>query len=148
MIILDSEPLGLLTQRRGLHKPDLCQKWLALRAEEGAEIVIPEIIDYELRRELLRAGKRQSVDKLDALVHNRLITFLPIDSSAMRLAAQLWAQVRRQGKPTAPDDALDVDVILAAQALNCGGVALHFVVATGNVGHLSRFVPADLWEKI
>ncbi len=148
MIILDSEPLGLLTHRRGLHKPDLCQKWLALRAEEGAEIVIPEIIDYELRRELIRAGKRASVARLDALIHNRLITFLPIDSAAMRHAAELWARVRSMGKPTAPDAALDIDLILAAQALNYGGVALHFVVATGNVGHLSRFVPADLWENI
>jgi len=43
---------------------------------------------------------------------------------------------------------LDVDVILAAQALNFGGPALHFVVATGNVGHLSRFVPAAEWQNI
>jgi predicted nucleic acid-binding protein len=148
MIILDSEPLGLLTQRRGLHKPDLCRKWLALRAEEGAELVIPEIIDYELRRELIRADKKASVARLDALRRDRLVTFLPIDSAAMGLAAQLWANARKKGKPTAPDDALDVDVILSAQALNYGGVALHFVVATGNVGHLSRFVPADHWENI
>ena len=106
------------SQRRGLAKADLCQKWLALRAEEGAELVVPEIIDYELRRELLRAGKSASVARLDALIHNRLITFVPIDSSAMRRAAELWAQARRHGKPTAPGDALDVDVILAAQAIN------------------------------
>jgi predicted nucleic acid-binding protein len=121
---------------------------MALRVEEGAEVVVPEIIDYELRRELIRADKKESVARLDAFISDRLVRFLPIDSAAMRLAADLWAQVRRQGKPTAPDNALDIDVILAAQALNYGGVALHFVVATGNVGHLSRFVPADLWQNI
>jgi predicted nucleic acid-binding protein len=100
-----------------VQKADLCQKWLALRADEGAEIVIPEIVDYELRRELIRADKKASIARLDALVHHQLLTFLPLNSQAMTLAAQLWADVRRQGKPTAPDDALDIDVILSAQAL-------------------------------
>jgi predicted nucleic acid-binding protein len=131
-----------------VQKADLCQKWLALRADEGAEIVIPEIVDYELRRELIRADKKASIARLDALVHHQLLTFLPLNSQAMTLAAQLWADVRRQGKPTAPDDALDIDVILSAQALIHGGPARHLIVATGNVGHLSRFVPADMWQNI
>jgi predicted nucleic acid-binding protein len=148
MIILDSEPLGLLTRRKDSNRAERCHLWAALRAEEGAELVVPEIIDYELRRELIRADKRESVDRLDAFISSRMVKYLPIDSEAMRYAADLWAQARRTGKPTAPDNALDVDVILAAQALNYGGPALHFVVATGNVGHLSRFCPADNWENI
>jgi predicted nucleic acid-binding protein len=148
MIILDSEPLGLLTQPRTVPKSELCKKWLAMRAEEGAEIVVPEIIDYELRRELIRADKASSVEMLDRFIRDRLVKYLPLDTAAMRLAADFWAQSRRAGKPTSPSNALDVDVILAAQAMNYGGVALHFVVATGNVGHLSRFVPADKWENI
>ena len=147
-IILDSDPLSLLTRLPDTAKSHRCQRWMALRAEEGSEIVVPEIIDYELRRELLRAGKLDSIHRLDAFIHDRLVTFLPIDTAAMQLAAQLWADVRKQGKPTAPDNALDVDVILAAQAMNHGGVTLHFVIATGNIGHLSRFAPADNWEKL
>lgn len=63
----------------------------------------------------------------------------------MRRAAELWAQARNTGHPTAPDPALDRDVILAAQAL-CLNTPV--VVATGNPAHLARFVPAELWSNI
>ena len=63
----------------------------------------------------------------------------------MRLAADFWAQARNSGQQTAPNPALDCDVILAAQALALG---VPVVVATGNVGHLSRFVTAELWQNI
>ena len=66
----------------------------------------------------------------------------------MRLAAHLWAQARQGGLPTADRHALDADMILAAQILSAGHQPTDFVVATGNVSHLSRFVPADLWSRI
>jgi hypothetical protein len=37
-------------------------------------------------------------------------------------------------------------MILAAQVLTLG--AADVVVATTNVGHLSRFVPTDLWQNV
>jgi hypothetical protein len=37
-------------------------------------------------------------------------------------------------------------MILAAQALTLGAPAVD--IATSNVGHLSRFVPAELWQNI
>lgn len=61
----------------------------------------------------------------------------------MLRAADLWAQARRNGLPTADPKALDCDVILAAQALAVNGM-----VATENVGHLSRFVNAKSWREI
>jgi hypothetical protein len=66
----------------------------------------------------------------------------------MLLAADLWAQARKSGLPTAPPDALDGDVILAAQALLATGPGDVVTVATGNVGHLAQFVDAQPWEKI
>ena len=63
----------------------------------------------------------------------------------MRKAAELWAQARTTGQTTAPDAALDGDVILAAQALTLN---TDVVVATGNPAHLSRFVAAELWQNI
>jgi hypothetical protein len=64
----------------------------------------------------------------------------------MRQAAAFWAQARQQGQPTAGDKALDGDVILAAQATTLE--VTDMVIATTNVGHLSRFAPAALWQDI
>ena len=49
---------------------------------------------------------------------------------------------------TAPPDALDGDVILAALVILSMGVGDIVTVATDNVGHLVRFVDARPWEKI
>jgi predicted nucleic acid-binding protein len=110
----------------------------------GVRVVIPEITDYELRRELLRARKMSSIRRLDALEQGT--EYLPITTSVMRRAAELWAQTRQQGRPTAPDNTIDADMILAAQALVLG--VPEVVIATTNIGHLSQFVPADLWQNI
>ncbi len=106
--------------------------------------MVPEISDYEVRRELLRAGKIRGIERLDALIAQA--NYLPITTKAMRQAAAYWAAARQQGQPTAPDPALDSDVILAAQAATLNWTDV--VVATTNVRHLSRFVQARLWSDI
>ncbi len=58
-------------------------------------------------------------------------------------AAAFWATARQQGQPTADDNALDADVILAAQAYLLSEEEEDPVIATTNVGHLSRFVKAQ-----
>jgi predicted nucleic acid-binding protein len=100
-------------------------------------VVIPEIADYEVRRELLRARKVAGVERLDALA--ALLEYLPITTVAMRQAAEFWATTRQQGQPTAGDKTIDGDMILAAQAVTLG--TANVVVATTNVDHLSRWSP-------
>jgi len=107
-------------------------------------VLVPEIADYEVRRELLRANKVRGLTRLDALA--TLLEYLPLTTVAMRQAAVFWAQARQQGRPTADDKALDGDVILAAQAMTLG--ATDVVIATTNVGHLWRLAPAALWPDI
>ena len=58
-------------------------------------------------------------------------------------AAEFWSALRQRGLPTADRNALDADVILAAQAIESNAV-----VATENVGHLSRLVTARNWRQI
>ena len=106
-------------------------------------MLVPEIADYEVRRELLRANKSRGVAKLDALASS--VGYLPLTTAAVRKAAELWAEARQQGHPTASDQSLDADVLLAAQALTLGS---EVVIATTNVGHLSRFVAAEEWHTI
>jgi predicted nucleic acid-binding protein len=106
-------------------------------------VIVPEIADYEIRRELIHRSSRIALSNLDQL--GLRLEYLPLTTAAMRMAAELWAQARSAGQPTAPDPAIDADVILAAQALTLN---TSVVVATGNPGHLNRFVPAELWTNI
>ena len=105
---------------------------------------MPEIADYEVRGELLRADKRQGLLRLDQFM--AATEFLAITTAAMRQAAEFWAEARRAGMPTADDKALDANVILAAQATALA--VPDAVIATTNVGHLSRFARAALWPEI
>ncbi len=141
-IALDATPLSLLCHpdRR---RPEVAQieTWLAAHRRAGTAVLIPEIADSEVRRELLRAGKSRGVRRLDAL--QELLTYLPLDTPQMRRAAELWGLARSQGTPTADPKEIDADVILAAQAERAGAI-----VATANVGHLSLFVEARPWREI
>ncbi len=113
---------------------------------KGFEAKVPEIADYEIRRELLRMDKIDSIKRLDAL--KDVLGYIPITTQMMLVAAEFWAQARKQGKPTADDKALDGDVILAAQAWVIMDRGQDVVIATTNVGHLSRFVNAKEWKDI
>lgn len=108
---------------------------------QARSIYLPEIVDYELRRSFLLEDLTASLERLDGL-QNTLI-YLPLTTHVMRQAARLWAEVRKQGKPTADPKEIDADVILAAQALSIGGV-----VVTDNSGHLARFVTVRTWQDI
>jgi aspartate/glutamate racemase len=66
----------------------------------------------------------------------------------MRLATELWAETRRAGRITAPEPALDGDVILAAQALSLVRSGVDVIVATTNTRHLSWFVDAREWVDV
>lgn len=144
IILLDAGPIGLITNPKLSDQSLACAKWLQMLIFSGNRVIIPEIADYEVRRELLRANKLKGIARLDELT--QLVEYLPITTTAMRQAALFWAQARQQGQPTAGDKTIDGDVILVDQAvtLNVADV----VIATTNVGHLSRFVNADLWQNI
>ncbi|MEG4441255.1 hypothetical protein QUB47_00065 [Microcoleus sp. AT9_B5] len=71
-----------------------------------------------------------------------------MSTEVMLLAAQLWAQARSRGRPTAEPNALDGDVILAAQAILEASEGNQVVIATTNVGHLSQFIDAREWRLI
>jgi predicted nucleic acid-binding protein len=145
-ILLDSSPLGLLCHPARTADVIAITQWSKSCLAAGHRIYIPEVIDYELRRELLRAGKTESVTELDGL--KSLFYYLPITTVAMLRAADLWAMARQTGVPTGDPKKLDIDVILAAQAMTLAVSPSDLIVATSNVSHISRFAPADLWKNI
>ena len=147
-VFLDSGPLGLVSQREGKPDADRCRDWLRALETAGARIFVPEIADYEVRRELIRARATDGLARLNRVLDR--FPLLLLDRQALLRAAELWALVRNIGQPTAHPHALDGDAILAGQALTAISPGDHATVATGNVRHLVRFpgIDARPWEAI
>ena len=141
IVLLDAGPLGMISNPNASIINTECYQWMESLVLNGDEVLVPEIADYEVRRELLRAQKTQGIARLDILKNS--LGYQPLSTPVMLKAAELWAQARSSGLPTADPKALDCDVILAAQALEKNGI-----VATENVGHLSRFVDTRDWRDI
>lgn len=136
-IVLDTGPLGKLAHPRP--NADIAA-WFEQALSSPIAIYLPEIADYEVRRNFLLEGLTSSLHILDGLKSK--ILYLPLTTPIMGDAARLWAEARKGGKPTGDKKELDGDVILAAQALAVGGL-----VVTDNIGHLAQFVEALLWQE-
>ena len=126
-LLLDSSILGkILRPDLDANKP-VSAAILRLQRDPKFRVYIPAITDYELRRKLLhlelqrhqpRKWVRKALIDLDELVS---ADYIPLTTETLRLAARIWAQTRAKGQLRAPEDGLDVDVILAAQARQSGG---------------------------
>jgi predicted nucleic acid-binding protein len=104
-------------------------------------LLVSEVADYELRRELLRIGATRSIARLDEI--GRELAYIPVTTAAWRSAARLWAVLRRNGIVTAPREALDADVLIAVQA-----IAEDAAVVTSNVRHFESVVRAMEWRDV
>jgi hypothetical protein len=92
VVLLDSGPLGLASHPRP--SPEILA-WITRLISAGVNLLVREIDDYEVRRELLRANRLRGVQRLNDLKER--LGFLPITTDAMLRAAELWADVRRRG---------------------------------------------------
>lgn len=104
LIVLDAGPLGLLSNPAKSRPVEGAWTWASARLADGYRFVVPEIADYEVRRELIRAGRNLGIERLDLLAHT--LGYAPITTAVMRQAAALWADARNSGIPTAADQAL------------------------------------------
>jgi predicted nucleic acid-binding protein len=138
-LMLDTGVLGMVCHPR---KHSDVRLWFrGVLGFRSHTVIVPEIADYELRRKLLHLGATASLAVLDHLASDA--TYAPIDTVTMREAAALWARLRAHGQPTEHDEALGVDVILAAQALRLGAT-----VVTDNAKHLERMVNTIAWNQV
>jgi len=146
LILLDSGPLGIFSNPGKSQTISECRDWAARHQQQGNVLVVPEIADYEVRRELLRAEKLHGIERLNLV--KTTFAYLPITTAVMLKAAKFWAETRKRGKPTADNAALDADVILAAQAAILMEEGSEVIIATSNPRHLTMFVPAAEWQSI
>lgn len=137
-LLLDTGVLGQICHPR---KHADVRAWFGRAVQEHA-FLVSELADYELRRELLRLGATRSLSRLDELT--RELPYVPITTATWRRAAALWAAARNAGNVTAPPEALDGDVLVAAQALEESAIVL-----TTNTKHFDWLsVKAVDWAAI
>lgn len=140
LIALDSGPLGQLAHPNPHRYPELCL-WFDSHRAAGTLFLIPEISDFEVRRNLILEERDRSLLRLDNL--SSRARYVPINTNCMRLAARYWAQSRRTGRSVGDPKELNADVILASQAIQANAI-----IATDNIGHLAQFVEACPWSTI
>lgn len=149
LLVLDSMIVSAVCTPKTPDHKRIAQWFRDLLSQSGSSvaIVLPEVVDYEVRRGLLFVAKRSGVvttkalSKLDAL--GASCKYLPLSTPTMKRAADLWADAQVRGRPTGGPDTFDGDPILAAQALEVGGT-----VVTENVRHLAQFVAVRQWSAI
>jgi predicted nucleic acid-binding protein len=148
IVILDSGVLHSLISNSKVKEVTDCQDWFYYLLSRSALVVTSAICNYEVKRELIRRKKAPEINNLNQL--KTLIELLPVDEPTLELAAELWAEARNKGMPTADDLSLDVDVIICAQyqLLAEEYPGRYIVIATTNVKHLSRFSEAKEWQDI
>jgi predicted nucleic acid-binding protein len=138
----------LLTHPRARPDAVACRHWAQALLAAGIRVIVPGIADYELRRELIRAGQAAGLRRLDPI--HASCEFDPVTQTALDEAAALWAAVRNTGPTTAHPAAPDGDAILAAQTIVAANAGDVITIATDNPGHLSRFPGVDgrPWQSI
>ncbi len=147
IIALDTSIIGIVTNPKSSPNSFACTAWLKTKLANGDALFVPEICDYEIRRELIRAKKLPGLARLNALIKS--LNYLPITTGAIQKAAEFWAIARQKGKPTAPDLSLDGDMILSAQIFILEKeLGENAVIATTNVKHLNLFSDAREWTNI
>lgn len=148
ILVLDSHPLSLISSPANKIEPLQCRKRIQQLVANNILVVVPEIVDYELRRTLVCGKKSEGIKNLDRLGDMGLI-YAPITTEAMIKAAELWAWARTTGQQTAHENKIDIDVILAAQSIILSeAMEEHTIIATSNVSDLERYTFAKTWEDI
>jgi hypothetical protein len=90
IIFLDTGPLGLVTQRKGVPGADACRQWVSACLDRGARVIVPAIADFEVRRELVRANKANSLARLDAFNAAEPDRYLVLSDVALRISRVIF----------------------------------------------------------
>jgi hypothetical protein len=86
ILVLDVGPLGVLSNPSEHTEAVRCQTWLHTLSD-NIPVYVSEIADFEVRRELLRTDKVDSLAALDYPISS--LDYLAIDTPTMRRAAEL-----------------------------------------------------------
>lgn len=94
VILLDSGPVGEVTHPES-EKRGPIREWLFRLLDAGTYPRLPEIVDYEHRRKLLRRDASRQVERLNAF--KQVFGYEPLTTEVMLTAAEIWAAARKRG---------------------------------------------------
>jgi len=139
IVLLDACTLGKVSNPNDTEENRRCREWSLDLRRKGTSVRVPEIADYEIRRELIRAYKSEGLRLLD---ETKQFGFVSLSEASLILAAELWADAHRLIGRTASDDPkLDPDMIICGQAkVLAMAEGAGVVVATENLVHFVPFV--------
>ncbi|MCW3094549.1 MAG: hypothetical protein JWL77_167 [Chthonomonadaceae bacterium] len=92
-VFLDTGPLGILTNPKRPPETVAALNWAVDMMVAGHRIIVPAIADYEVRRELERAGKKNGIAALDAWNSAYPDRYLP----SIRFCLTAWREVMGTG---------------------------------------------------
>ena len=143
VIILDSKPLGEICNP---FNRDKIKPLIQFLRKSRIFLRVAEITDYELRRELQLQKLEKGINNLNKFKQKQ--ETIPLESESLLLAADLWAELRRDGQPTADNKNIDCDVIMVAQALKLKRQFEQIIILTIDVKDLVRFnkFGIDVWD--
>lgn len=149
IVLLDAGPLSQIVHPSVKGELGEIKDWFKKLRASGVEVRVPEIADYELRRNLILEDSLESIAKLNQLLRETGGA-IPTTRKVWEKAAEWWAECRKPGGKgeTCDPKRLDADVILCATVWSVTRPHKTAEVATTNVKHISRFVTAKLWREI
>ena len=100
-----------------------------LITKNGNILIIPVIVDYEIRRGLLSKNYLSKLRKFEQL--QKEIDIGEFDLSVWRKAAEIYAELSKHGKPIGTN--FDGDVFVAAYCIING-----YILITNNKDHFGR----------
>jgi hypothetical protein len=108
VIILETGILGLITNPRRNPVCLECQGWFKSIRATGVKVTTSEVCDYEIRRELIRSGKQEGLERLNQF--RETFGCIPVTTKVFDKAAELWAWARNTQQATASEESIDADV--------------------------------------
>lgn len=156
IVVLDSNVLGLLaTPDKSVAFEDeresteiyRCTEWLYRLLSRGVRVVIPDICDYEVRRELIRIDS-SSIEHLNSL--RELLDCREVTFDILEHAAKLWAESRKISQPNTVQENIDVDCIISAYChiLEQENPGREVILATKNIKDFQRTTKCAHWQDI
>jgi len=112
-----------------LQDNDKIKKQVDLIIKNGNVLIIPAIVDYEIRRGLLAKNYLKKLRKFELLQQE--IEIGGFDLPVWRKAAEIYAALNKQGKPVGTN--FDGDVFIAAYC-----VINDYILITNNKNHFGR----------